>query len=79
MSHWGCICAECESLRIDAKRYRYLLDHCQTTGHLWNLLARGDKGTIADFNTMVDRIMASQEAAYQRGRRSVADTEGKQS
>lgn len=26
MNHWSCICAECEDLRRDAERYRYLRD-----------------------------------------------------
>jgi hypothetical protein len=26
MNHWSCICAECEELRRDAERYRYLRD-----------------------------------------------------
>lgn len=54
----------------DAAQYRWLLDHCQTTGHLWNLLARGDKGTVKDFRTMVSRCMESEKAAYERGRES---------
>lgn len=60
----------------DAAQYRWLLDHCQTTGHLWNLLARGDKGTIKDFKTMVGRCMESENAAYERGRASAAQRHG---
>lgn len=59
----------------DAAQYRWLLDHCQTTGHLWNLLARGDKGTIKDFKTMVGRCMESEKAAYERGRASARSGE----
>jgi hypothetical protein len=60
----------------DAAQYRWLLDHCQTTAHLWKLLARGDKGTVKDFKTMVGRCMESEKAAYERGRESACTSKG---
>jgi hypothetical protein len=60
----------------DAKRYRWLKSHPDTTPNLWRLLAKGGpENSSESFDKMVDRIMASEAAAFERGRQSTSGAE----
>lgn len=61
----------------DAKRYRWLKAHPDTTPNLWRLLAKGGpENSSESFDKMVDRIMASEAAAFERGRSSARTSTG---
>lgn len=51
----------------DAVRYRFLLERPDTARHWFLLLSEG-KGTPQQFSKMVDRVLASEQAAFERGR-----------
>lgn len=51
----------------DAIRYRWILDHPDGARHLLHLLEQG-KGDKKSFSKMIDRIIASERMAYERGR-----------
>lgn len=64
-------------LRPDALRFRWLLAHADTTANLWRLLAKGGPANSEqNFLKMIDRIRASEQDAFERGRASAHTQEG---
>lgn len=58
MNHQKCICAECESQRLDADRYRYLRDKAGNE----ILEALADEFRPAKWDKLVDEDMRSTSA-----------------